>query len=121
SLTKNDVDTIELSEELEMIENYVSLSKIQLENRLKFETNIESQTLSAKIPPMIIQLLVENAVKHGISNIKYGGKIILTIYDKNKELFIQVSNTGKLRIDKNSTQLGIKNIKQRLQLLYGDK
>lgn len=121
SLTKNNVNGIAVEEEVEMVENYIALSKIQFEERLKFEKDIEKDTLQFQIPPMIIQLLVENAAKHGISNLKDGGKIKLKLSIRNNGLQIIVINSGKLEISKGSTQLGLKNIKQRLKLLYGEK
>lgn len=121
SLTKNNVNGIAVEEELEMVENYIALSKIQFEERLTFEKDIENDTLQFQIPPMIIQLLVENAAKHGISNLKDGGKIKLKVCLKDNRLQINVINSGKLKISNGSTQLGLKNIKQRLKLLYGDK
>ena len=72
SLTKNSNNAISVREELEMVDNYIALSKIQLEDRLEFVQNVDSETLDLQIPPMIIQLLVENATKHGISNLKQG-------------------------------------------------
>lgn len=119
SLTKNNVNAIALEEELEMVENYISLSKIQFEDRLKFEKKVDEETLPLQIPPMIVQLLVENAAKHGIANLKEGGAISLSTQKNGEFLKIQVRNSGKLKIAKDSTQLGIKNIKQRLKLLYG--
>ena len=121
SLTKNGVNAIAVEEELEMVANYIALSKIQFEDRLDFQQNVDKEALQVQIPPMIIQLLVENAAKHGISNLKQGGEISLNIHKNQSNLDIEVKNTGQLKIDKNSTQLGIKNIKQRLKLLYGDK
>lgn len=121
SLTKNDVNAIAVEDEVEMVDNYIALSKIQFEDRLEFTKNIESDTLSLQIPPMIIQLLVENAAKHGISNLKRGGTIELEIRKVGKQLLIRVKNTGRLQISKDSTQLGLRNIKQRLKLLYGEK
>lgn len=119
SLTKNDVNAIALEEELEMVDNYIALSKIQFEDRLLFVKEIEKDTLGIQIPPMIIQLLVENAAKHGISNLKTGGTIKLITESNTERLSIKVINTGKLMIAQNSTQLGLKNIRQRLRLLYG--
>lgn len=121
SLTKNNIDGIALEEELEMVENYIALSKIQFEDRLEFKKHIAPDALSVQIPPMIVQLLVENATKHGISNLKDGGRIELNASKDSEALYIQVKNTGKLRIAKDSTQLGLKNIKQRLKLLYGEQ
>lgn len=121
SLTKNDVNAIDLEEELAMVDNYIALSKIQFEDRLEFIKEIDLETLKIPIPPMIIQLLVENAAKHGISNLKEGGTIRLGTKVVNENLEIVVRNSGKLQIDSKSTQLGLKNIKQRLRLLYGNE
>ncbi len=121
SLTKNNSNAIAVAEELEMVDNYIDLSKIQFEERLEFVKNIDETCLQVQIPPMIIQLLIENAAKHGISNLKDGGRIRLNIKKLQRNIQIQVANTGKLRIAKGSTQLGLKNIEQRLKLLYGDK
>lgn len=121
ALAKNTVDTISLNEELEMVDNYIALSKIQMENRLVFEKKVSLETLDINIPPMIIQLLIENAVKHGISNLKHGGGISLKTKKVDELLLIEITNTGKLQIGENTTQLGLKNIKQRLHLLYGAK
>ncbi len=121
ALAKNTVDAIPLEEEMEMVENYIALSKIQMEDRLHYVEEIAPETLQTPIPPMIIQLLVENAAKHGIANLKDGGTISVKTKKEDQDLFITVTNTGKLRIAKGSTQLGLKNIRQRLRLLHGQK
>lgn len=121
ALSKNTVDAIALSEEIEMVDNYIALSKIQMEDRLHYEKEIGKGTEFIMIPPMIIQLLVENAAKHGISNLKNGGIIRLKTAITENELHILVRNTGTLSLDENSTKLGLKNIRQRLRLLYGGK
>ncbi|MBQ4821691.1 histidine kinase [Aquimarina sp. MMG016] len=121
SLTKNDVNAISLEEELEMVDNYIDLSKIQFEDRLEYRKDIHPETLTIPIPPMIIQLLVENGIKHGISNLKSGGKIVVKTKLIEGILLIKVINSGILSISKNTTRLGLQNIQQRLQLLYGNK
>lgn len=121
ALSHNTVDSITLDKELEMVENYIALSKIQMEDRLSFTMDVAPETLEVQIPPMIIQLLVENSAKHGIANLKDGGSITLTTQTINEELVITVSNTGTLKISKDSTQLGLKNIRQRLRFMYGKK
>ncbi len=121
SLTKNNVDGIAVAEELEMVDNYIALSKIQFEERLQYTKKVDDTALAVQIPPMLIQLLVENAAKHGISNLKDGGEIRLEIQKHTNEMLIRVANTGKLKISKGSTQLGLKNIRQRLNILHGDK
>lgn len=121
SLTKNDINAISIEEEIEVVDNYIAISKIQFEERLSFVKEIQTETLKSQIPPMVIQLLVENAVKHGIANLKQGGiiKLKTSIFEGN--LLIEVTNSGKLVIDKNSTLLGLQNIKERISLLYGEK
>ncbi|MBT8203750.1 MAG: histidine kinase [Eudoraea sp.] len=121
SLTKNNVNAIALKDELEMVDNYIDLSKIQFEDRLTFIKQIAPESLSMEIPPMIIQLLVENAAKHGIGNLKEGGVIKLITRVNKEALDIEVVNSGQLKIREGSTQVGLKNIKQRLKLLYGDR
>ncbi|OUD36531.1 sensor histidine kinase [Flavobacterium sp. FPG59] len=120
SLTKSEVNTIALEEEIEMVENFIAISKIQLEDRLQFISEIEEETLKLPIPPMIIQMLIENAIKHGISQLKHGGILLLEIKKENTNLHIQVKNTGNLSQQTGTTQLGLKNIQRRLQLIYGE-
>lgn len=121
SLTKNKIDTIPLKNELKMVDNYIELSKIQLENRLTYISQIDSSLLNIEIPPMIIQMLIENAIKHGISNLREGGNINLSVSESNKTLEIIVSNSGTLVDNKSTTKVGLENIKKRLYLLYKDK
>jgi LytS/YehU family sensor histidine kinase len=68
---------------------------------------------------MLIQMLVENAIKHGISNLKKGGIIELNTSVQKNSLLIKISNSGTLNYNTNSTEIGLKNIKKRLHLLYG--
>lgn len=121
SLTKNGVNTILLKEELQTVENYIEISKIQFEERLKFSIEVHPDALNTGIPPMVIQMLIENAVKHGIGNLKEGGEINLLVNVVADELIIVVQNSGTLTLSKGSTRLGLENIKNRLSLLYGDK
>ncbi len=121
SLTRNGVNTILLKEELQTVENYIEISKIQFEERLTFNVNVHPDTLTIGIPPMVIQMLIENAVKHGIGNLKEGGEINLMVNVTDNELVIIVQNSGTLTLSKGSTRLGLENIKNRLSLLYGTK
>lgn len=121
SLTKNGVNTIPLKEELQTVDNYIEVSKIQFEDRLRFVIDVNPETVNTGIPPMVIQMLVENAVKHGIGKIKEGGEVRLRVDTIDNDLVIIVQNSGKLLITDGSTRLGLENIKQRLSLLYGNK
>ncbi len=118
SLTKSKVDIIPLEDELEMVDHYISLSKIQLEERLTYQQDVPPELLHQEIPPMLILMLVENAIKHGISNLPQGGVVHLSVNKKDDFLQIKVSNTGKILPKKGSTQVGLENIEKRLALIY---
>jgi len=121
SLNMNKVDAIRISEELEIVDNYIALSKIQLEDRLVYEQDVKEELAQIKIPPMVLQMLVENAIKHGVSNQKNGGKITLIVTDDHDKIILQVNNTGTLKTETDSTRIGLNNIKKRLELLYGNE
>lgn len=122
TLTKNGVTTIPLKEELQTVENYIEISKIQFENRLDFSADVDEQTLSIAIPPMVVQMLVENAVKHGIGKLKDGGQVKLSVEIADDNLLhIAVLNSGNLVLEEGGTRLGLENIKKRLFLIFGDK
>ncbi|WP_430411569.1 sensor histidine kinase [Kordia sp.] len=120
SLNMNKVDAIPIAQELEIVDNYIALSKIQLEDRLVYEQDIKQDLTQIKIPPMVLQMLIENAIKHGVSNQKNGGKITLIVTDDNNKIILQVNNTGTLKTETDSTRIGLNNIKKRLELLYGN-
>jgi sensor histidine kinase YesM len=120
SLTKNDVNAISIKEELQTVDNYIEISKIQFEERLRFKSEVNHDVMVTNIPPMVIQMLVENAVKHGIGKIKEGGDINLKIDAIEGKLTILVENSGALTMNEDTTRLGLENIKKRLSLIYGN-
>ena len=121
SLLSGKRDLVNLEEELEVVENFLAISKIQYEDRLQFNLDIQRETLNVRIPPMIVQMLVEHAIKHGILQLKNGGKINIKTYFDNHLLYIIVKNTGQLTESNSSTQIGVKNIEERLKLLYNNE
>ncbi|MFP9115579.1 sensor histidine kinase [Flavobacterium sp. RHBU_3] len=122
SLTKNDTNTILLKEELQTVDNYIEISKIQFEDRLQFSMDVDTNVLNIAIPPMVIQMLVENAVKHGIGKLKEGGIVKLCVKKGTDNILrIGVLNSGRLNMAEGGTRLGLENIKKRLFLIFGDK
>ncbi|MBX2975122.1 MAG: histidine kinase [Ignavibacteriaceae bacterium] len=116
-------ETVPLDDEMKAVQDYLSLEKVRYEERLNYKISISPDTKNIEIPPMMIQTLTENGIKHGISKYTEGGIIeIETKRDVNK-LFIQIKNNGNVREEDiiNSKGYGISNTKQRLNLLYGDK
>ncbi len=125
SLTYKDLQDIPFEEELNLVKDYLSLEKIRFEERLNYSFDISKGILKALIPPMSLQLLAENAVKHGIGKEKMGGKVIVFAYKYEGNLVFGVKNTGSLiknNSDKNKRPgIGLENLKRRLELNYGIK
>ncbi len=112
--------TIALSEELDTIVDYLSLEKIRYEDRLDWKLTIDPACQKAQIPPMLLQTLVENGIKHGISHSVKGGCIELTAEKKDQMMLITVTNPGHLKTNKElSHGVGLINSQNRLYLLYG--
>ncbi len=120
-------EKVSLDKELEIVDDYLKLEAIQLEERLRYTFDIEKSTRETLIPPMIVQTLVENAIKHSINNLPNGGEIVIKAAFNNNYLFINITNTGQLNPDKKPVSgekrrgIGISNAKERLRLLYGEK
>ncbi|MBK7183298.1 MAG: histidine kinase [Bacteroidetes bacterium] len=111
---------ISFDEELKVINDYLALETIRYEERLKVSMNIHPDSKSFQVPPLMVQTLVENAIKHGISKLTKGGLIAITTTIQNENLIIQIKNSGQLATQSESDSgFGIKNTLQRLQLLYG--
>lgn len=128
SLERSKQDKVRLSEELEIIALYIDLIKVQMEERLVFTMSIPADLHQYLIPPMILQLLVENAVKHGIDTLRHGGSIHISAQLIEQQLIFVIRNS---RAEKQSTQvnefpannigIGLVNIQERLRLLYGER
>lgn len=111
---------ISFDEELKIVNDYLALETIRYEERLKTLIEIDSQSNQFFVPPLMIQTLVENGIKHGISKLTEGGIVELKTEVKNNTLFIYIRNSGQIKENTDSdTGFGIKNTLQRLQLLYG--
>lgn len=112
-----------LEQELEIVEKYIDIIKIQMEQRLTFKMDIPTNLTSYLIPPMLLQLLIENAIKHGIDNLRAGGIVGLKAVQYQQQLNFQISNSTPNYSEQSNHALGIgfKNIKQRLALLYGEQ
>lgn len=123
SITKQE-PTDTLANELSLVDDYLALEKIRFEERLHIEKEIATNTLAYQIPTMMLQTLVENAIKHGIAKSEKGGTIFIhTHIDNAQQLCIQIGNTGKLDIsskDANSLGFGLHATKQRLVYLCGN-
>jgi len=127
SLQMEKMESVPLEEEMETVRNYLDLERIRFEDRLKYTLYVDPQSENIEIPPMMIQTLVENGIKHGISKRTTGGEIdvktSLQIANGKSQLKIEIENSGHLSANelKNSSGFGINNTKHRLNLLYGEE
>jgi len=120
SLQVEKMETVPLQKELDIVKDYLALEQMRFEERLKVEMDIDEDTLGQPVPPMMLQTLVENAIKHGISKRINGGviKIISRFADNNFELIVQ--NTGNLDGQSNEG-FGFKSTRDRLKFLFNGK
>jgi hypothetical protein len=129
SLQSGQVETVLLKDELSVVEDYLALEQIRHEERLHVKWDIADQARLQPVPPMLLQTLVENAVKYGISTRRDGGVITVSARIEDSILHIRVSNPGELASPSNlasakagsSTGVGLRNASERLKLLYGEQ
>jgi two-component system, LytTR family, sensor kinase len=123
SLNLGEQQRATLSEEIKLAQNYLALEKLRFDNRLMYEFDIQADLDNVLIMPMSLNTLLENAVKHGIGQLKSGGKIITTAFANQGILTIQVENTGSYdpKPKSNEGGIGLENLHKRLALQYGDK
>lgn len=113
---------ITLEEELVLVKDYLELEHIRFEERLSFNFDIDPSTLTLNVPPMMIQTLVENGIKHGISKYPEGGSISIITLKTENGFEIEIINTGQLMLNtKSDSGVGVENTTNRLELLFGKK
>lgn len=113
-------DSASLGDELEMLENYLQILKIRFGERLHWFTDVEGEARNMPFPPMLLQPLVENAVRHGIEPKIGGGEIIIRATLVEEVLRIEVSDTGVGLLNKDSASTGLANVRARLATLFGE-
>jgi sensor histidine kinase YesM len=113
----------DLGRELAVIRPYLEILKVRMEERLATEIDVPEGLLSAEFPSMMVQTLVENAIKHGLEPKPEGGKLTLKAEIVHGKLTVTVADTGLGfgRAATAGTGVGLANIRERLQLLYGPK
>ena len=121
SMQTEKLETVPLERELSIVRDYLALEKMRFEERLSIELDIKESTLQQPIPPMMLQTLVENAIKHGISKKESGGIIKVSSDFINNHHELSVQNTGQLGNYPNSNGFGLKSTEDRLNLLYQGK
>lgn len=125
SLASNKTRLTSFEDELKTVKDYLGLEGIRFEERLNTSFQIHPDSYQFSVPPLMLQTLIENGIKHGISKLKKGGLVEMRTFVADNKLKIQIRNTGQIKINGAPIQekggLGLRNTSQRLSLLYGNE
>ena len=124
SLDHGEDQEISLADELTVVEDYLAIQKIRFTDNLEVETNVDPQALSARVPNLILQPLVENAIQHGLADRPSSGRIVLRAVRVDSTLELSVSDNGVGLPDgwkMNGRGVGLNNTIERIETLYGDR
>lgn len=121
SMHAENISTTRLRSEIEIVQSYLELEKIRFEERLEVRWALAPIAYDYQVPPMMLQTLVENSIKHGISHQIEGGIIEITATVQDNYLYLRIENTGKLLGMAKNDSFGLKSTRNRLQLLFGDQ
>ena len=118
SLDRTRQNSATLGDEITLVNAYLSIQKIRMGERLNYQLSIDESLSNLNFPPLLIQPLVENAIRHGLESEVDGGNIKIAINQQQQKLHILVSDTGKGIDNMNSNGIGLKNIHARLEALF---
>lgn len=124
SLITDKKRVVSFGDELNTVKDYLALESIRFEERLEVNYQIDPRSDGYEIPPMMIQTLVENAIKHGVSNLMKGGIIEIQSVVEHSILILKIRNSGQLvngHVKRGGRKgVGLINTKERLKLIYGE-
>jgi two-component sensor histidine kinase len=124
ALDSHKAENVELTNEVQFIENYIKIQQVRFGDRLRFHKDVDPDCLSMRIPPMILQPLIENSVKYGIAPKEDGGNIYLTVKRDGQKVYFEVRDDGlgskaKKVMDSGGSGVGLANTEMRLKSYYG--
>lgn len=119
TLRMSRVPTTTVENEVEAAQHYLALEALRFERRLSYDVHVDRSLLQHRLPPMLIQTLVENAIKHGIATLPDGGAVSVSVHEVGGALHVVVRNTGMLRPGRREGGFGLANATERLRLLAG--
>ena len=121
SLSRTFPDPVTLDQEIDMIKAYLNIQKIRMGERLHFKIELPDAVRKHPFPPMLLQPLVENALKHGLEPKMEGGEIMIKAVEEDDFIRVEVMDTGLGFPSFEKTGVGIGNVRERIKLLYGEK
>jgi len=113
---------ITLQEEAAVLQCYLAIEKIRFGEKLEADFRIDAQAAEARVPPLFLQPLIENAVKHGVRHLAGGGRIELCAVAREPHLLVSVANPVAENAQASSGNgMGLRNVRERLATLFGDR
>jgi hypothetical protein len=120
TLSSRQNELVTLSQELDIVADYLELESMRFEDRLRVEQNVPADAAGVPIPVMLLQTLVENAIKHGIAELPAGGLLRISAVLQEDTLMLEVENPRPIAAIRSSDEgVGLRNAHDRLRLLYG--
>src|ERR1700747_2402843 len=125
SLDSRGIQITSLNRELEFVAGYLEIEKVRFGQRLSIVHDIAAETLDAQVPSLLLQPLVENAIRHGISRLSSGGIVWIAASRDGRDLYLRVRDNGPGLVSAVGTPpgagLGLRTTRGRLQTLYGSQ
>jgi hypothetical protein len=120
TLSSRHDELVTLAQEMEIVTDYLELESMRFEDRLRIETHVSANAASVYIPVMLMQTLVENAVKHGIAELPAGGLLTISAALENQMLKVEIENPRPpAPVSAAGEGVGLRNARDRLKLLFG--
>jgi LytS/YehU family sensor histidine kinase len=120
TLTSPQDELVTLSQELDIVADYLELESMRFEERLRIELHVPDDAAGVQIPVMLLQTLVENAIKHGIAQLPSGGLVRVSATVQSEMLVLEVENPRPpARVRTSQEGVGLQNARDRLRLLFG--
>lgn len=125
SLDKDPIKKVSLKNEIQALELYLEIEKVRFDERLEVEWEVSENCLDALVPSLILQPIIENAIKYAISRMEQGGKITIVAKSFGRDLLLEVADNGPGANIENgqlmrSNGVGLPNIQERLNSLYNN-
>ena len=121
SINREQKELNSIKEELNAVQTYLEIEKVRFGDRLNFEIDCEAELMEIEVPQLLIQPLVENAIKHGLSKVTKKGFLKIVVLKDGKLLKIQIFDNGPDFPSGPLTGFGIRNTSERIELLYGER
>jgi LytS/YehU family sensor histidine kinase len=113
--------TVPLRRELEVVRDYLAIEKLRFGGHLQICDRLDASVEDATIPPLMLLTIIENAIKHGAQSQEHASEITIKGHMEDQEVLISVESPGVIRspADGSVQGIGLKNVRERLQLIYG--